>query len=154
MSLSPYYNALREKLGHELILYPAVGAVIPDADGRILLQSKHEEPGWFVPGGAVELGEHPEQALVREIEEETRLIVRPQKIVLAFGGPAYRYEYPNGDRVEILGLLYQCEVVGRSDGPLDSETKSLQYFSQDDLPELALPYPREALFTHLGVPAG
>jgi 8-oxo-dGTP pyrophosphatase MutT (NUDIX family) len=152
MTLSPYYRTLREKVGHDLLLYPAVGAVIPDADGRILLQSKTEEPGWFIPGGAVELGEHPETALVREIEEETALIVRPERIVLAFGGPEYRYEYPNGDRVEILGLLYQCQVVGRSNGPIDPETKSLQYFAQDEMPVLRLPYPREALFTHLDTP--
>jgi 8-oxo-dGTP pyrophosphatase MutT (NUDIX family) len=149
LTLSPYYAWLRRLVGRDLILYPAVGAVIPDPAGRILLQSKTHEPGWFIPGGAVELGEDPETALVREIEEETRLIVRPQKVVLVFGGPDYRYEYPNGDRVEIMGLLYQCEIVGESDGPIDAETKSLRYFAKDELPELALPYPRDALFTHL-----
>lgn len=147
--LSPYYRNLREKLGHELLLYPAVGGVIPDAEGRILLQSKTDEAGWFIPGGGIEPGEHPETALVREIEEETGLIVRPEKVVLVFGGEQYRYEYPNGDRVEIFGVLYQCTVVGRSDGPLDPETKSLEYFSYEEMPETRLPYPREALFTHL-----
>ena len=147
--MSPYYQALRAKIGHDLILYPAVGAVIPDAAGRILLQTKTDEPGWFIPGGAIEPGEPPEVALVREIEEETGLIVRPEKIVLAFGGADYRYEYPNGDRVEIIGLLYQCETIGRSERPIDAETKSLEYFAREEMPELVLPYPRDALFTHL-----
>jgi 8-oxo-dGTP pyrophosphatase MutT (NUDIX family) len=147
--ISPYYRALREKIGHELILYPAVGGVIPDERGRILLQSKNEEAGWFIPGGAVEPGEHPEQALVREIQEETGLIVRPERVVLVFGGADYRYVYPNGDQVEIFGALYQCAVIGRSDVPLDPETKSLEYFSRDDMPDTRLPYPRDALFTHL-----
>jgi 8-oxo-dGTP pyrophosphatase MutT (NUDIX family) len=147
--MSPYYRALRAKIGHELILYPAAGAVIPDAEGRILLQEKTHEPGWFIPGGAIEPGEHPEEALVREVAEETGLIVRPERVVLVIGGAQYRYEYPNGDRVEITGLLYQCSIVGETGQPLDEETKHLQYFSRSELPELRLPYPIDSLFTHL-----
>lgn len=147
--MSPYYRALRTKIGHDLILYPAAGAVIPDQQGRILLQEKTFEPGWFIPGGAVEPGEHPEEAVVREVAEETGLVVRPERVVLVIGGAEYRYEYPNGDQVEITGLLYQCSVVGETGEPIDEETKRLQYFSRDDLPELRLPYPVDSLFTHL-----
>lgn len=145
--MSPYYQALRDRIGHDLILYPAVGGIIADADRRILLQSKTEEPGWFIPGGAVEPGEHPEVALVREIEEETGLLVKPISVALVFGGAEYRYEYPNGDRVEIVGALYHCDVIGHSEAPLDPETKSLEYFARDDMPTLRLPYPVDALFS-------
>ena len=144
--MSPYYRKLRAKLGHERILYPASGAVIPDAEGRILLQEKTHEPGWFLPGGAIELGEHPEEALVREVAEETGLIVRPLKLLLLIGGSAYRYRYPNGDLVEILGPVYRCEVVGKAEGPLDDETKRLEYFSRAECPPLTMPYPVDALF--------
>jgi 8-oxo-dGTP pyrophosphatase MutT (NUDIX family) len=144
--MSPYYRALRERIGHELILYPAAGAVIIDSAGRILLQEKTFEAGWFLPGGAIEPGEHPEEALVREVVEETGLIVRPGKVLLIVGGPAYRYEYPNGDRVEITGPIYRCEVVGRTDGPIDEETKRIEYFTRDTMPELRMPYPVDALF--------
>lgn len=149
MTLSPYYRDLRRRIGHDLILYPAVGGVIPDDAGRILLQTKTHEAGWFIPGGAVEPGEHPEAALVREIEEETGLIVRPVKVVLVFGGTEYRYEYPNGDRVEIVGALYRCKIVGRSPNPIDEETRSLEYFSREEMPTLRLPYPVDALFSDL-----
>lgn len=147
--MSPYYQRIRDKLGQGLILYPAAGAVIPDAEGRILLQSKNHEPGWFLPGGAIEPGEHPEEALVREVAEETGLIVRPEKIVLMIGGERYRYQYPHGDKVEILGPIYQCSIVRETGEPLDDETKSLEYFSRENLPKLTMPYPVEALFTHL-----
>lgn len=147
--MSPYYKKLRQRIGNELILYPAAGAVIPDADGRILLQEKTFEEGWFLPGGAIELGEHPEEALVREVAEETGLIVRPSRVVLMIGGSDYRYRYPNGDLVEIVGPLYQCEVVGRTDGPIDEETKRLEYYARDEMPPLRMPYPVDALFTHL-----
>jgi 8-oxo-dGTP pyrophosphatase MutT (NUDIX family) len=146
--MSPYYRSLREKIGHDLLLYPGVGAVIPDKGGRILLQERSSGEGWSIPGGAIEPGEHPEQALIREVCEETGLIVRPEKIVLVVGGSQYRYQYPNGDWVEFTGLIYLCTVTGESSQPLDAETKSLRYFSRAEMPLLAMPYPKEALFAH------
>ena len=147
--MSPYYQALRQKIGHDLILYPGVGAVIPDAHGRILLQEKSGDEGWSIPGGAIEPGEHPEDALIREVAEETGLIVRPVEIVLVVGGKDFRYQYPTGDWVEFTGLIYLCEVIGKSEQPLDPETKSLKYFSRPEMPSLAMPYPKDALFSHL-----
>ncbi|MGI9007324.1 MAG: NUDIX hydrolase, partial [Streptosporangiaceae bacterium] len=53
----------------------AAYALITDAAGRVLLTRHPDERGhrgrWVLPGGGVEPGEHPEQALVREIREET-----------------------------------------------------------------------------------
>ncbi len=146
--MSPYYQALREKIGHDLILYPGVGAIVPDLTGRILLQEKSGGEGWSIPGGAIEPGEHPEEALVREVIEETGIVVKPIKVIFVVGGKEFRYQYPNGDKVEYTGLLYLCEVVGQSDLPLDPETKSLKYFSKENFPKLALPYPIEIMFSH------
>lgn len=144
--MSPYYRSLRARIGQELILYPAAGAVIRDDAGRILLQEKTFEAGWFLPGGAIEPGEHPEAALVREVAEETGLIVRPLRVLLIIGGVDYRYQYPNGDRVEITGPIYRCEVIGKTDSPIDEETKRLEYFSRETMPKLRMPYPVDALF--------
>jgi 8-oxo-dGTP diphosphatase len=55
-----------------------VGAVITGAGGRLLLIRRGHEPGaglWSVPGGRVEPGETDEQAVVREVREETGLVV-------------------------------------------------------------------------------
>jgi mutator protein MutT len=57
---------------------PCVGAVIRDETGRILLIKRGHEPGkglWSVPGGRIEPGETDEQAVVREVREETGLEV-------------------------------------------------------------------------------
>jgi 8-oxo-dGTP diphosphatase len=54
-----------------------VGAVIM-LEGKILLEQRKNEPGkgkWSVPGGKVELGETPEQTIIRETKEETGLVV-------------------------------------------------------------------------------
>jgi 8-oxo-dGTP diphosphatase len=55
-----------------------VGAVISDEDGRILLILRGHEPAmglWSIPGGRIEPGESDEDAVVREIREETGLVV-------------------------------------------------------------------------------
>ncbi len=55
-----------------------VGAVIRDAAGRLLLIRRGHEPGaglWSLPGGRIEPGESDQQAVVREIAEETGLAV-------------------------------------------------------------------------------
>lgn len=55
-----------------------VGAVIKDDAGRLLLIKRGHDPGrglWSVPGGRVEASEADEEAVVREVREETGLIV-------------------------------------------------------------------------------
>jgi ADP-ribose pyrophosphatase YjhB (NUDIX family) len=79
-----------------------VGAVVVH-DGRVLLIRRGKEPlrgRWLVPGGAVEWGETLQEALVREVEEETGLVVRPRELLVvldrihrAAGIPAGEVEY-------------------------------------------------------------
>ena len=55
-----------------------VGAVISDEAGRLLLILRGHEPGkglWSIPGGRIEPGETDEQAVIREVREETGLTV-------------------------------------------------------------------------------
>lgn len=58
----------------------AAYALIVDSTGRVLLtrhpDARRHAGRWLLPGGGVEHGEHPEQAAVREVWEETALRVR------------------------------------------------------------------------------
>jgi len=59
---------------------PCVGAVVHDERGRLLLVQRGHAPSaglWSVPGGRMEAGETQEQAVVRELAEETGLLVHP-----------------------------------------------------------------------------
>lgn len=61
-----------------------VGAITHDEQGRLLLVRRGTEPGkgrWSVPGGRVEPGETPREAVVREVLEETGLRVEPTELV-------------------------------------------------------------------------
>ncbi len=70
---------------------PCVGGVIQDAAGRLVLIKRRNEPGaglWSLPGGRIEAGETDEQALVREILEETGLSVTPGQLLGTVQRPA------------------------------------------------------------------
>jgi ADP-ribose pyrophosphatase YjhB (NUDIX family) len=63
-----------------------VGGVVVH-DGRVLLIRRGKEPlygRWVVPGGTVELGEPLDEALVREMREETGLEVEPLELLTVF----------------------------------------------------------------------
>lgn len=144
--MKSYIQALREKVGPGLLLCPSVAAVIVDSDGRVLLQEKASGEGWSLPAGAIEPGETPVDAVIREVMEETGYPVSVERILGVFGGEAFRYTYPNGDHVEYVVTLYRCRIVGSQQPITDGETKSLRYFSPADMPDLGLPYPKALLF--------
>jgi ADP-ribose pyrophosphatase YjhB (NUDIX family) len=53
----------------------------------VLLVRRKNEPSkgmWSLPGGVVELGERVEEALVREVEEETGIVIRPKRLLTVF----------------------------------------------------------------------
>jgi len=58
----------------------AAYALIVDGTGQVLLARQADGRGqfgpWILPGGGVEHGEHPEQAVIREVREETGMPVR------------------------------------------------------------------------------
>lgn len=143
---SDYIKSLRSKLGSQLIILPSVAAVISDEMGRLLLQEKSSGEGWSLPAGAIELGETPQQAIAREVFEETGLRVIRSEILAVFGGHEFRYTYPNGDQVEYLVVLFKCTTSGEPGGFTDSETARLKYTAFDEMSKLALPYPTELLF--------
>jgi 8-oxo-dGTP diphosphatase len=73
-----------------LQLVPCVGAIVTDQAERLLLIKRGHEPGaglWSLPGGRVEAGETDEQALVREVREETGLAVIPGRLIGAVDRP-------------------------------------------------------------------
>ena len=90
-----------------------VGAVVVD-QGRVLLVRRGTEPmkgQWSLPGGLVELGEPLLAAVVREVREETGLMVEPVELVELLDrihrqGERVRYHYVIAD--------YLCRVVGGS----------------------------------------
>jgi 8-oxo-dGTP diphosphatase len=116
-------------------MIPSVAAVIVNAADEVLLQRRGDNGQWSLPGGAIEPGEEPAEAIIREVWEETGLQVWPERIVGVYGGPANVGQYPNGDQVALINITFQCRVVSgdlRIDG---DETLELRYVDWRKLPE-------------------
>jgi 8-oxo-dGTP diphosphatase len=92
-----------------------VGAVIFDEAGRLLLVRRAREPGrgrWSVPGGRVESGETDTQAVMREVAEETGLVVEIVRLL----GSVQRHA-PGAAVFDIYD--YCCRVTGGALRPGD-----------------------------------
>jgi 8-oxo-dGTP diphosphatase len=115
-----------------------VGGVVV-RDGKVLLIRRGKEPlkgRWVIPGGTVELGETLEQAVVREVREETGIDVRAREVVLVFD----RIERDGGDRVLYHYVIvdYLCEDLG---GPLQagSDAAEAAFVGGPDLERYDIP---------------
>ena len=63
---------------------------------------------WALPGGGLDFGEHPEAGMVREVEEETGLLVRPAGLL---GIDSLNRETEN-DSFHGIRIIYRAEVTG------------------------------------------
>src|SRR5437588_1161753 len=109
----------------------AVSALIFD-DGRILLAHRRDINWWNLPGGGMEVGETVDEALRREVREETGLVVEIERLVGVYSKP---------QKQEVV-LTFRCHVTG---GTLSATEESCEcrYFAPNDLPTNILPKHRQ-----------
>jgi ADP-ribose pyrophosphatase YjhB (NUDIX family) len=156
MPMSPHVAALRAVLGPRLLHLPSVAVLCHDAEGRVLLVRESDSGRWSTPGGAIEPGEVPEEAAVREVAEETGLEVVLDRVRAVVGGPEYRKTYANGDELSYISIVYDGHVVGGDPVPDLDETTEVRWVP---LGELAL-LPKESFLALLmrdgvvGTPGG
>ena len=119
--------------------HPAVGVgAVLIHQGKVLLIRRGKEPlrgRWVVPGGTVEVGETLEEALVREVKEETGLVVRPLEVVTVLDrierdGDAVRYHYVIVD--------YLCEYVSGTPQAA-SDAEAVAFAAPEELSRYVLP---------------
>lgn len=131
--MSEYLLRLRKCVGHDPLLHPAAAACIRDEQGRILLLRRSDGVNlWSFPGGAMELGESADEAVVREVREETGLEVEPVALIGVYSNPDYAITYPNGDQVQPVITFFECRVVGGTLQPDMDEILEGRYFGPDD----------------------
>ncbi|MGR6998434.1 NUDIX domain-containing protein [Yinghuangia aomiensis] len=115
------------------------GAVAPrSARGHRLLGADRRDP---------RSGEEPADGVVREVLEETGVVVEPEALVAVSVSPMV--EYPNGDRAQYLDLVFRCRAVGGSARPADDENLAVGWFRPEQVPELDA-YTRHCLELALG----
>jgi ADP-ribose pyrophosphatase YjhB (NUDIX family) len=111
---------------------PTASALVVDDGGRVLLARRAGDPFrdlWDIPGGFLEEGEHPEDALRRELLEETGLEVEPTGYL-----GVWMDQYGDGlGAPATLNLVWTARVVGGEERP-DDDVAELAWFGRDELP--------------------
>ena len=129
-----YIKWLRSKVGHEKIILVFAGGCVFNRKGEVLLQKRGDSNKWGFPGGAIELGETPEMAAIREAKEETGLDVEVGKLIGIYTDCDMKY--PNGDKAQSICIAYELKVVGGELYCDYKETMELKYFALDEKPIL------------------
>jgi ADP-ribose pyrophosphatase YjhB (NUDIX family) len=111
---------------------PAACVVLIDSKQKILLVKRSVQPKigqWCLPGGFMELGEKPEQAALRELQEETGLKGRIEMLLGVTSSPSDAY-----DTVLMIGYL----VKHYTGTPMPGDDASdVAYFHPTQLPPVA-----------------
>lgn len=130
-----YLLDLREIVGSRpLVVAGVAGIVVKEA--RILLIKRNDNGLWGMPAGSVELYESPQEAICRELQEETGLktTISEVKLLNVFGGESFTYTYPNGDccsnvTTSFLITQFSGELLKRTE-----ESEDCRFFAMDQLP--------------------
>jgi 8-oxo-dGTP diphosphatase len=115
---------------------PCGGALLVH-EGRLLLVRRAIEPWrgcWDIPGGFCDQREHPRDAAVRELFEETGLSGRPTRLV-----GMWIDDYADGE--VCLNVYYEMEPVGDGEPGGSDEVSELAWFGPDELPLDEISFP-------------
>ncbi len=113
---------------------PTVGALIFDPEGKLFLMQSHKWRGRYcIPGGHIELGERIEDAVRREVKEETNLDVYDLEFVCL---QEFIYDEQFWERRHFLFLDYACRTDA-TDVHLNEEAQKYVWVTLDEA--LAMP---------------
>lgn len=145
------HDLFKGDIGHATPKMDVRGAVF--RDGKLLLVREKLDGGWTLPGGWVEVGETPSEAVEKEVWEESGFRTKATKLLAFYdrdkqGHPPHAYH--------IYKAFFLCEIVGGV-AQTSMETTEVAFFSRDHIPpdlsfSRILPQQIEHLFDHLAHP--
>jgi len=115
----------------------AVGCVVGNDKGEILLVQRADSGVWLYPTGWADVGYSPAEVVVKEVHEETGIDVEPTRIIAVIDGVRNQFT-----RVPLYSLVFQCRVLGGELKPHPLECRDVGWFSRDALPQPLVGYDR------------
>jgi len=116
-------------------IHPGVGAVVLNEESEVLLLKRADKKQWALPTGSVERCEPVQEAIKREIEEETGLHVSITKLTGVYSNPEQQvFSYPSGENVHFVTNCFLCSVEGGVPEADKDEAIEVGFFDPDDLP--------------------
>lgn len=120
---------------------PGTAAVILNTErDRVLLHLRDDYPMWSLPGGPPDFGESFSQGLIREVTEETGLVVDIVRLVGDYSEPEFWiFSYPDGNRAHAFAAAFECKVVSGELAANMTDSLDVKWFPVDKLPENLMP---------------
>ena len=109
----------------------AVGAIVGNDDGQILLVQRKDSGIWLYPTGWADVGYSPAEVAVKEVSEETGISCEPVSLMGVVDGQRMGFS-----RFGMYMLLFHCRATGGELQPHPLETGDVGWFDRDALPEV------------------
>jgi ADP-ribose pyrophosphatase YjhB (NUDIX family) len=107
----------------------AVGAVVGNDQGQILLVQRADSGIWLYPTGWADVGYSPAEVAVKEVYEETGIECEPVRLIAVVDGLRMGFT-----RVPLYSLVFHCRATGGELTAHPLETADVGWFFEDDLP--------------------
>jgi ADP-ribose pyrophosphatase YjhB (NUDIX family) len=108
----------------------AVGAIVGNDAGEILLVQRKDSGIWLYPTGWADVGYSPAEVAVKEVSEETGIDCEPLRLLGVVDGQRMGFS-----RFGMYMLLFHCRATGGELAPHPLETADVGWFAHDALPE-------------------
>jgi ADP-ribose pyrophosphatase YjhB (NUDIX family) len=108
----------------------AVGAVVGNEAGEILLVQRAGTGVWLYPTGWADIGYSPSEVAMKEVEEETGIQVEPVALMAVFDGMRLGFH-----SIPLYSLIFHCRMIGGALKPHPLECLDVGFFARDNLPE-------------------
>ena len=127
---------IRVAAGHELeseVLVEewleAVGAVVGNEKGEILLVQRADSGIWLYPTGWADVGYSASEVVVKEVWEETGIEAEPVRLIAVLDGLRLGFT-----RIPLYSLVFQCRMTGGELKAHPLECRDVGFFAEDSLP--------------------
>ncbi len=109
--------------------------ILLECGGRLLLEHRTDSDTWAVIGGGLKTGEKLTEGAIREIFEETGLMIKEEQLEFynVYDDPSRIASYPDGNVWRILTVVYRVRLEELTELVCSEESRELRFFAKEEL---------------------